>query len=375
MVKPFDRMVSSAYRNMSVRDVILVEIFTDEGITGVGFLTGLGVAHQSESPIIKYCIDKALRPMIVGQDPFAREHLWKSMFKNTTRFGRKGAMVRAISGVDIALWDIAGKAANMPCYKLIGYNRTEIPVYASGGHYAGAGENDLDGLGEEIRSYVEKGFQAIKIKVGRKSVREDLRRVAKAREVAGDRINIMVDANLNWNINDAVRFCDGAKELNLYFVEEPLEPDDYESYKALADRTNIPIAAGESEYTKYGFLALVNSGVRVIQPDVCRVGGVTEWLKAASLGQCWNLCVVPHGVQEIHVTCCACSTNAVMTEYFTSEHPLQQFLSELFVQMDEGLRVVNGTIRPLDVPGMGLLYDPTWLRNTLLKFKHNSYNI
>jgi L-alanine-DL-glutamate epimerase-like enolase superfamily enzyme len=318
----------------------------------------MGAGFQSEAPIIQYCIDKALKPMITGKDPLAREYLWKQMFKNTTRFGRKGAMVRALSGVDIALWDLAGKAANMPCYKLIGYDKYKVPVYASGGYYAGYGDNDISGLLEEIQSYIERGYKAMKIKVGRKEVKEDIKRIAKVREAIGFDFDLMVDANEGWHINDAIRFCEGVKDLNLYWVEEPLEPDDLESHLTLSQRTNIPIASGETEYTKYGFLGLIRNGVRIIQPDATRVGGVTEWLKVAALGQCWNLPVVPHGVQEIHVTCMACANNGPFTEYFTSEHPLQQFISELFVQMNEGLEVKGGTIHPLDVPGMGLLYDP-----------------
>jgi len=359
--KPLQKTISDASRNIPSRDIVLVEIITDENLTGVGFLTGVGAAFRSEAPIIKYIIDKALKPMIVGKDPLAREQLWRYMFRNTTRFGRKGAAIRAISGVDIALWDLAGKFANMPVYKMIGYDKYEIPVYASGGFYSGG--SDLSALIEEIESYIEKGYLAVKMKVGGRAVKEDIMRVEKIREVIGDMIEIMVDANEGWNINDAIRFCDGVKDLNLYWVEEPLEPDDLDGYKKLSQSTNIPIAAGETEYTKYGFLDIIQKGgVRIIQPDVTRVGGITEWLKVASLGQCWNLPCVPHAVQEIHVTCVACAHNSPFTEYFTPDHPLQELISEVFVEMSSAMKVNNGTIRPIDVPGLGLGFDPEIVR-------------
>ena len=358
MFKPFKQMISNAVRNIPGRDVILIEVLTDEGITGIGFVTGMGAGFQSEAPVIQYCIEKTVKPMVLGKDPLAREQLWSFVFKNSTRFGRKGAVVRALSGVDIALWDLAGKVANMPCYQLMGYEKKEIPVYASGGYYAGAGENDLVGLVEEVQSYVEAGYKAMKIKVGRMSVKEDIRRIERIRETIGFDFDLMVDANEGWNINKAVQFCDGVRDLDLRWIEEPLEPDDLESHLELAHRTNIPIASGETEYTKYGFLGLIRNGVRVLNADVTRVGGITEWMKVAGLAQCWNLPMVPHGIQEIHVTCTACAHNAPFTEYFLPTHPLQQFLSELFAQMTEGLEVRNGCIRPLDVPGLGLLYDP-----------------
>ena len=358
LFKPLKKMISNASRNIPGRDIILIEVFTDEGVTGTGFLTGMGAGMQSEAKVINYCINETVKPMVVGKDPLAREQLWNYVFKNSTRFGRKGAVIRALSGVDIALWDLAGQYLKVPCYKLLGYDKTEIPVYASGGYYAGAGENDLGGLVEEVKSYVEKGYKALKIKVGRLSVKDDIRRVEKIRDAIGFDFDLMADANEAWNLRKAIQFCDGVKDLDLRWVEEPLEPDDLVSFKELSERTNIPIAAGESEYTKYGFQDLIRHGVRVLNADATRMGGITEWMKTAAMAQCRNLDIIPHCVQEIHVTTCACAHNSPFAEYFLPEHPQQQFISELFIGMKEGLTVETGCIRPLELPGLGLIYDP-----------------
>ena len=134
LAKPIDNPVSDSTLLQTVRDIILVEVKTDDGLTGIGFITGLGAVNGSEGPVLKFCIDKTLALLLIGRDPLAREQIWEEMFRRTTRFGRKGAMIKALSAVDIALWDLAGKYANMPVYKLIGYNNPNVRVYASGGY-------------------------------------------------------------------------------------------------------------------------------------------------------------------------------------------------------------------------------------------------
>ena len=134
------------------------------GLTGIGFITALGACNGSEAPVLKFCIDKTLAPMLIGKDPMAREQLWEEMFRRTTRFGRKGAMIKALSAVDIALWDLAGKYANLPVYKLIGYNNPNVRVYASGGYYNPDNPMDISETVDIIHSYVEAGYPAIKMK-------------------------------------------------------------------------------------------------------------------------------------------------------------------------------------------------------------------
>ncbi|MDA8228540.1 MAG: mandelate racemase/muconate lactonizing enzyme family protein [Desulfitobacterium hafniense] len=352
---PFQEVIHDAARQIAGRDVILIEIFTDEGITGVGFLTGLGVAYGSESIVINDIIEKGLKPMIVGQDPFSIERLWQCMYQGTTRYGRKGAAVRAISGVDMALWDLVGKKTATPVYKLLGGYQDKIKVYASGGFYTE--RDDVGVLVNEMQSYLDRGFKSVKMKVGR-DVRKDARRVEAVRKAIGDDTDLLVDANEAWDVNTALRFIRAVEPYNVYWLEEPLAPDDTDGYVQITRQSSIPIAAGENEYTKYGFKDLITSNaVNVVQPDVTRVGGISEWMKVAALARAWNMPCVTHAVQEIHVSLVAAVSNAPMMEYFTREHYLQTFLSDLFVGPACVHQVADGYIEAPNTPGLGLELD------------------
>lgn len=352
LYKPVDNLISNASRVVYGREAILIEIETDEGVKGTGLVTGMSAANRSEGDYMRYTLDRVVLPMIIGWDPFQREAIWHHLFKNTTRVGRKGAIVRAISGVDLTLWDLAGKALGVPVYKLIGYDKKEVACYASGGYYAKVGEDDAQGLAREIKDYADKGFKAVKIKVGRLSVREDIRRVERIRNLIGDDVELMVDANEAWNLNEALAFCEGVKEYGLVWVEEPLPPDDLLGLRELTRRTNVPIAAGETEYTKHGIQELLDSGIRYMNADVTRVGGITEWLKAAALCQTRSIPLIPHSVPELHITCAACSRSAPFIEYWLPDHPMQGLFVQLFAETNKRMQIKPGILSPLDEPGL-----------------------
>ena len=353
---PFAQSIHDAARRIAGRDVLLVEIETDEGITGLGFLTGLGVASGSEIIVINDIIEKGLKPMVIGKDPFTIDRLWHTMYQGTTRYGRKGAAVRALSGVDIALWDIVGKKTQTPVCRLLGGYADKIKVYASGGFYTE--RNEIDELIGEMQGYLDQGFKAVKMKVGR-DVRADARRVEAVRKAIGDDIDLLVDANEAWDVGNALRFIKAVEACNIYWLEEPLMPDDTGGYVRLTRQSPIPIAAGENEYTRYGFKDLIaENAVHVVQPDVTRVGGISEWMKVAALAQAWNMPCVTHAVQEIHISLVTAVSNSPMMEYFTREHYLQTFLSDLFVEPACVHRVVDGFVEAPMAPGLGLKVDP-----------------
>ncbi|MFZ7101980.1 MAG: mandelate racemase/muconate lactonizing enzyme family protein [Peptococcaceae bacterium] len=362
---PFKEAISDAARKIAGRDVLLVEIFTDDGITGLGFLTGLGVASGSEIPVINAIIEKGLKPMIIGQDPFNFERLWEMMYRGTTRYGRKGAAVRAISGVDMAVWDVIGKKTATPVYKLLGGYADKIKVYASGGFYTA--RNDISELQEEMAGYIDQGFKAVKMKVG-KDVFFDVKRVEAVRKAVGEEIDLLIDANEAWDFNTALRFIKAVEEYNIYWLEEPVAPDDIEGFINLTKCSSIPIAGGENEYTKYGFKDLITrNAVNVVQPDVTRVGGISEWMKVAAMARAWNMPCVTHAVQEVHISLVTAISNAPMMEYFTKQHYLQTFLSELFVEPATLHAVKDGYVAAPDGPGLGLKVD----RDLVKKYRVN----
>ncbi len=353
---PFKQNIHDAARRIAGRDVLLVEIFTDEEITGLGFLTGLGVASGSEIVVINEIIEKGLKPMVLGQDPLSIERLWQGMYLGTTRYGRKGAAVRAISGVDMALWDIVGKKTGLPVYKLLGGYADRAKVYASGGFYTE--RNEIEELADEMRSYLDRGFKAVKMKVGR-DVRKDVIRVEAVRKAVGDDVDLLVDANEAWDLTSALRFIEATKPCRIFWLEEPLMPDDIDGYVRLTAQSVVPIAAGENEYTKYGFKDLIaRNAVHVVQPDVTRVGGISEWMKVAALARTWNMPCVTHAVQEVHISVVTAISNSPIMEYFTHEHYLQTFLSDLFVEPACVHQVVDGFVEAPQAPGLGLRVDP-----------------
>ncbi len=349
---PFKETIHDSARAVVGRDVLLLEVLADNGLIGLGFLTGLGVAHGSEIPVINAIVTQALRPMLLGEDPRNYNRLWETMYRGTTRFGRKGAAVRAISGVDIALWDLIGKAANMPVHKLLGGYADKVKVYASGGFYTQ--RNDVGELVEEMLGYVEQGFRSVKMKVGR-DVRLDADRVGAVRKSLGQDIDLLVDANEAWDSSTAARFIDRVAEYGLYWLEEPVAPDDIDGYIRLTASGKVCIAAGENEYARYGFRDLIqNKAVHVVQPDVTRVGGISEWIKVAGMAAAWNMPCATHAVQEVHISLSAAVSNAPLMEYFSPDHYLQSFLSRLFVEPRELREVRDGYVNVPQAPGLGL---------------------
>jgi D-arabinonate dehydratase len=352
---PFKSNIHDAARKITGRDVLLIEIKTEGNITGIGFLTGVGAAHGSEMHVINEIIQKGLKPITIDKDLLSIENLWNSMYHQTLRYGRKGAAVRAISGVDIALWDAIGKSLNKPVYKLIGGYSDSARVYASGGFYSD--RDDMQELIDEMKRYVDMGFRAIKMKVGR-DVKKDIARVEAVRSAVGKDIDLLVDANEAWDLSTALRFLKGVEPCNIFWLEEPIKPDDIDGFIALTKKSFVPIAAGENEYTKYGFKELITrQAINIAQPDVTRVGGVTEWLKVAAIAQAYNIPCIPHAVQEIHISLVAAVPNAPMMEYFTSDHFLQSFLSALFCEPVSLHRIREGYVQAPQQAGLGLEVD------------------
>ena len=320
----------------------VVKIDTDEGVSGLGLCGGVQGAEEIGRSILEH-----LRQFVVGQDPFDNEKIWDDMWQPKL-VGRRGITTRVISGIDIAIWDIKGKVANRPVYKLLGGYTDKVPVYIAGGYYEeGKG---LEELAAEMEESVRMGARAIKMKIGGAPINEDVERVRVVREAVGPTVKVMVDANCAYRYYEAIEIARKMEKYDIFWFEEPVNPDDYEGHRLISQATIIPVATGENEYTRYGFRDLIqNRCAAIIQPDGLIMGGITEFMKVAALAQAHDLPIAPHGNQEVHVHLVSAIPNGLTVEYYRgSTDPMW---GKMF---KETLQVEDGHVSPPDRPGIGI---------------------
>jgi L-alanine-DL-glutamate epimerase-like enolase superfamily enzyme len=291
---------------------VVVEVHTDEGITGVGhgnWATGA----------IETIVEETLSKLVVGEDPRRRERLWDMMYRATIPFGRKGAAIEAISAVDLALWDIAGKELDKPVYELLGGpEKEEIPCYASNLHPV-----DFEKLEREAIDYVEKGFDAMKLRflhgpeAGRSGMKENEEIVKTVRDAVGHDIEIAGDAYMGWSVRYAKKMTRRLEPYDMAWVEEPVIPDDVDGYAEVREAAPMPISGGEHEFTRWGHKELLErDAVDILQPDVHRCGGLTELQRIDALASSRDVPVIPHSGTNPHLHFIAASANSPMAEYF-----------------------------------------------------------
>jgi len=274
------------------RTAHLVEVETDEGITGWGECFGPGNIALAN----KYIVEKVIQPLIKGDNPLKKEYIWHKVYNLLRDSGQKGMPIQALSGIDIALWDILAKKSNLPLYQLLGGKTNDkIPVYGYGMMLQKKTVDELCELFKnEANQIKEKNFKAMKMKIGM-GPKEDLKLVSAVRDTIGSEFKLMVDANHAYNKNDALYVGRGLDEMNIYWFEEPVAPEDYDSYKELKEKLKTNIAGGEAEFTKYGWNQLLkNNCIDIAQPEVCGLGGITEYLKVSALAQSNFIPIVNH---------------------------------------------------------------------------------
>ncbi len=312
--------ISDATMRMSGRSALVVRVRSSSGHEGLGVSGG--------SAAIRAVVERPLKEAILGEDAFDIERHWNTMFWRVRGIGRKGVAFCAISAIDIALWDLKAKMLDLPLYKLLGAYTDRVPVYGSGGWTS----YDETGLIAEQAGYVERGFRAVKMKVamdfGRRE-REDVRRLAAVRKALGDDVDIFIDANNGYYAKQAIRMAREFEPYRVGWFEEPVLADDIEGLAAIARAIDIPVATGEHEYTKFGFKDLIaRGGADIVQPDIGRVGGVTEWLKVAHLAHAFNLPVASHAYQLIHLHVACATPNMQIVEYLGSVEQADRILFE-----------------------------------------------
>jgi len=339
---PLHRPTAFSTRVVTAREYTIARITTDDGITGIGYSFG--------GRLLKEGLLSVLKDLVIGEDPFDVERIWNKMFYNTLLPGRRGTILRGISCIDIALWDIMGKAVNKPVYKLLGGYRDKVPAYASGGYYR-EGKTPLD-LADELAGYVEKGFKAVKMKVGRLSMKEEIERVRRAREAIGNEVALMLDANNAYpDAKTAIKAGRQFEDYDIAWFEEPVMPDNIPASAEIAAALETHVATGEIEGTRWGFRDLIEKkAADILQPDVTVVGGITEWMKVAHMAGGWDIPVAPHYFWDIHVHLAAATSNSLNVEYFLRESDVVNFDDVL----TEPLRPVNGFLEVPQKPGLGI---------------------
>ena len=280
--EPFHWAIGEA----SSRSSCVVEIITDTGLVGWGEC--FGPARPAAAMV------KAYEPWLLDFDPLATEQIWQNLYASYRDQGQKGIPICAISGIDIALWDIKGKYFGVPIYQLMGGPlRTEVKAYATGTYRKRDGD-PMDYIADEVARYKNEGFSALKLKIGFE-VDEDLALISKVRDVIGSEMGLMLDANHGYDAVDAIRLARAAEAFNIGWFEEPVSPEDLDGYLAVKSSTSIPMAGGESEYTRFGFREIFRRrAMDYIQPDTCAAGGLSECKKIADMANAFGIRYVPH---------------------------------------------------------------------------------
>ena len=346
---PLDKVTSFSTRTVSERHYCIVKVRGNDGNEGIGFC----YVGSAGGDIAKIAVEQILAPKLIGQNSHRTEGLWMEMYNESILQGRAGVVMRAISILDTALWDLNARSVGLPLHHYLGAVVDDhVPAYASGGYY-------LDGktpakLGKEMESYVKQGFKAVKMKVGRLSPSEEEARVKAARKAIGEDILLMLDANNAWrDLPTALEYIRRFEAYNPYWIEEPFSPDAIDLHAALARQTSINVATGEMEAGRWRFRELIDTGgAAILQSDAAVCGGITEWRRIAAYADLKGVTVCPHWMHDLHAPLVAATPNARFVEFFLDDQVLN------FRRLiNKQLTFKNGDLILHQTPGLGFEFD------------------
>ncbi|OGA70248.1 MAG: hypothetical protein A3G81_26960 [Betaproteobacteria bacterium RIFCSPLOWO2_12_FULL_65_14] len=328
--------------------LVAARIATDEGITGLGYSLVFG--GGGGEAVLAY-LDTRLKPLLLEEDPLHVERLWEKMYRGDRGVRRVGIAGMALSALDIGLWDLAGKAAGLPLYKLWGGAADRIATYGSGG-WGRYTEGDLIG---EAEKYAALGCKYYKMKIHHPDPKANRARVEAVRKALGPGVRLMVDVNQKLDVESNLRQARLLEDLDLVWYEEPVLADDAAACAAVAQQINIPVATGENNYTRYEFRELIErKAARYLMPDVCRANGYSETLKIGHLAAAHGVAVSPHVVHELSLQVCGALANAFLVEFIDWTPP------DLFEEMPQ---CQDGQFRIPAKPGHGMALSKTALQN------------
>jgi L-alanine-DL-glutamate epimerase-like enolase superfamily enzyme len=338
------------------RDAVIVKVETEGGVTG------WGEAHHGRCPgAVAHLVNTTLRQLVLGQDANDTTGVWKKVYdKQLASHGMGAGACLALSGIDMALWDIRGKALKIPLYKLLGGRARPIPAYAGG---VSLGYQEPKALVEEARPHVQAGYKAVKLRIG-DTVARDVARIAAVRAAFGDELAILTDANTGYDVADVRAVMPALDEHDVGWLEEPFPAHDYLSYREAARFGRTPLAAGENHYTRFEFNRVIEDGaITILQPDLSKTGGITEALRIAALASSWKLPIHPHtSMTGINMAATIHFLAAIENGgYFEADISKNNLFRDKLVSTPYRVDK-DGNVAPLEAPGIGVEVDEGFLK-------------